>query len=79
MNVWDCVKIIKLINRKIDKNLKIILLIKIFQIIQDTTIQFLKYIIIISLINYPSFIIYLYTFIIIVHEYSLYFKLIHTK
>lgn len=33
MNVWDCVKIIKLINRKIDKNLKIILLIKIFQII----------------------------------------------
>lgn len=78
MNVWDCVKIIKLINRKIDKNLKIILLIKIFQIIQDTIIQFLKYIIIISLINYPSFIIYLYTFIII-HEYSLYFKLIHIK
>lgn len=62
MNVWDCVKIIKLINRKIDKNLKIILLIKIFQIIQDTTIQFLKYIIIISLINYPSFIIYLYIY-----------------
>lgn len=78
MNVWDCVKIIKLINRKIDKNLKIILLIKIFQIIQDTTIQFLKYIIIISLINYSSFIIYLYTFIII-HEYSLYFKLINSK
>lgn len=34
MNVCNCdIKIIKLINRKIDKNLKIILLVKILQII----------------------------------------------